>query len=180
MLLRPSLYAMAQLGEPGEIVETYARVMQGSLMDSLAVLHACTDEDVSDLFGTYQSNEAQIDFIPGAAPIEHAIHLAQSLLKHGIVGALKPLPRRADEDPGYMQEFDAREHVALAMAHLGLSERDAWNLTMTGLIGALRAKFPPQEDKSPGARAPSKQEHDATMEWFERVEVARKAEQGAH
>ncbi|MEN1443551.1 DUF6246 family protein, partial [Pseudomonas aeruginosa] len=58
----------------------------------------------------------------------------------------------------------------------GLSEREAWSMTMTGLIGALRAKYPPTESNAPGARAPTAAEHDATMEWSDKIEAKRKAQ----
>lgn len=180
VVLRPSLAAIASLGEPREIVETFARVMAGDVMDCLGVLFACADEDVSDLFGFYELRGDAIRYIPGTAPAAHVVPLAQSLMRHGVVGVAKPLPRRADAEDQYLTEFDAKEHAALAMAHLGLTEREAWNMTMTGLVAALRAKFPPSAKDSPGARAPTREEHEATMEWFERVEAARRAKQGAH
>lgn len=180
VLLRPSLAAIASLGEPREIVETFARVMAGDVMDCLGVLFACADEDVSDIFGAHEVRDDVIRYIPGSAPVAHLVPLAQSLMRHGVVGVAKPLPRRADAEDQYLIEFDAREHAAMAMAHLGLTEREAWSMTMTGLIAALRAKFPPSTKDTPGARAPSKEEHEATMEWFERVEAARRAKQGAH
>lgn len=178
VLLRPSLAAMASLGEPAEIVQTFARVMNGSLSDCLAMLYACADEDVSDLFGAYEGDPLQ--YVPGLVPVEHIILLAQSLANHGIVGVVKALPRPVDQEPEYLSEFDACEHAALAMAHLGLIEREAWNMTMTGLVAALRAKFPPSSKDAPGVDAPSIEEHDAAMAWYERVEAARAAEQGAH
>lgn len=180
VVLRPSLAAIASLGEPREIVEVFARVMSGDHMDSLGVLFACADEDVSDIFGAYEVRDDAIRYVPGAAPAAHVVPLAQHLMRHGVVGVAKPLPRRADAEDQYLTEFDAKGHAALAMAHLGLTEREAWAMTMTGLVAALRAKFPPSAKDSPGARAPTKEEHDATMEWFERVEAARRAKQGAH
>lgn len=180
-LLRPSLHAMAQLGEPAEIVQTFANVMQGDFLDSLGVLYACCEDDISDLYGSYEPGAfGGLRYVPGTAPITHIVPLAQCLMRHGVVGVAKPLPRRADAEEQYLTEFDAKEHAALAMAHLGLTEREAWNMTMTGLVAALRAKFPPSSKDSPGARAPTREEHEATMEWFERVEAARRAKQGAH
>lgn len=182
VLLRPSLAAMSSLGEPAEIVDVFARVMAGDLADCVAVLYACADEDVSDLAGALEAQEEgkPLRYVPGTLPVEHVVLLAQSLVRHGIVGVAKEQPRPADHEPEYMREFDAREHAALAMAHLGLIEREAWNMTMTGLVAALRAKFPPSAKDSPGSRAPSKEELDASMEWFEKVEAARAAKEGAH
>lgn len=181
IVLRPSLYAMSRLGEPQEIVRVFSSVMgedsDERLGDALATLFACTEEDVSDLFGHW----SETGYVPGAIPAADVIHLARCLLRHGVVGALPELEHRpGDEGPEYVSEFDARMHVSIAMAHLGLSERDSWNITMTALVGALRAKFPRPESTAPGAKAPSKDEHQATMAWFERVELARREKQGAH
>jgi len=185
-VLRPSLYAMTQIGEPAQIVEVYATVMCDGLQgkaaldqfaDALAVINACSEEDLSEVFGSYGDD---LEYRPGAAPREHVLPLARCLLRHGITGDQAPLPRKADEDPEYIREFVARDHVALAMAHLGISEREAWGMTMTSLVGALRAKFPRMESSAPGSRAPSKEEHDATMEWFERIEAKRRARLGSH
>ncbi len=173
VLLRPSLAAIASLGDPREIVEVFARVMAGDHMDSLGVVFACAEEDVSDLFGCYEFRGDAIRYTSGTAPAAHVVPLAQCLMRHGVVGVAKPLPRRADAEDQYLTEFDAKEHAALAMAHLGLTEREAWNMTMTGLVAALRAKFPPSTKDSPGARAPTREEHEATEAWYERVLEAR-------
>lgn len=185
-VLRPSLYAMSQLGQPGEIVDVFVRVMAEAggekgiadqFADALAVLHACSDQDMSEVFGYF--DEALV-FVRGAADVSHILPLARCLLRHGITGTIPPLPRRADEEPEYLQEFVARDHVAIGIAHLGLSEREAWAMTMTGLVSAMRAKFPQIESKAPGAKAPTKEEHEATMEWFEKIEAKRLARLGLH
>lgn len=180
--LRPSLYAMTQIGEPAEIVRVYASVMsdvphKDQFGDALIVIHACSDEDLSGLFGAYEAAERGVKYVPGSAPPEHIIPLAQCLLKHGVTGALPPLPRKADEEPEFVQEFDARAHASLAIAHLGMSSAEAWQMTMTELVGALRAKFPPTESNAPGAKAPTKEQMEATMEWFDRVEAKRNKRQ---
>ncbi|WP_338881574.1 DUF6246 family protein [Achromobacter veterisilvae] len=184
-VLRPSLYAMSRLGDPREIVGIYGDVMGEAVNDvgrrqqfsgALSVIFCCTDDDVCDVFG-YWTDEG---YVPGRVPPGHLLPLARCLLKHGVVGALPDPPRRADDEPTYTHEFDARGYVSLAMAHLSLTEREAWNLTMTGLMGALRAKFPPQESDAPGAKAPTKEQHEATMEWFERIEAKRRKSQGGH
>jgi len=183
--LRPSLYAMTQIGEPVEIVRVYASVMSEQphaeqFDDALAVIYACSEDDLAELYGGHGVTEGGLKYVPGLAPAEHVLPLARCLMKHGITGALPELPRKAGQEPEYVKEFDARAHVSLAIAHLGMSSAEAWQLTMTELVGALRAKFPPVESNAPGARAPTAEEHNATMEWYERVEAARKQNQGAH
>jgi hypothetical protein len=154
--------------------------MEGDLLDCLGVLFACCEEDVSDLFGYVDSTDKGLKYVPGKTSIDDVRILAQALLRHGVIGVAKELPRPADEEPRYLQAFEARELAAVAMAHLQMTESEAWNMTMTGLVGALRVKFPPTAQGAPGYDAPSIEEHDAAMAWYERVEAARAAEQGAH
>lgn len=179
--LRPSLQAIARIGTPGEIVATYASLMAdvehpSRFSDALHVIHCCALDDLSGVFGYYVPAQAGkgLRFKPGVGDPAHVVPLARCLIRHGVTGALPPLPRRPGDEPEFVREFDARSHVALAMAHLGMSSAEAWNLTMTELVGALRAKFPPRESNEPGARAPTKEEHEQTMAWFERVEAARR------
>lgn len=185
-VLRPSLYAMSQIGEPAQIVEIYAAVMTEGLQgkasadqfgEALAIIHACADADVSDLFGQFYFSEHRQRFIyrRGLADPKDVLILARSLLRHGITGVLPPLPRKAGSEEEYSAEFVARDYVALAIAHLGMSEREAWAMTMTGLVSALRAKFPQPESQGPGAKAPSKEQHAATEAWFDKIEAKRKA-----
>lgn len=179
-VLRPSLYAMTRLGEPAEIVEIYATVMTEVVSPSerweqfraaLAVLHACAEDDLSDIIGYLND---KLKFVVKRMPPQHVLPLARALLEHGITGALPPQNGK-DDDVEYTREFNAREYVATAVAHLGATEREAWQMTMTSLVGALRAKFPKVEDlKKPGAKAPSLEEHEQTMDWFEKVEKLRK------
>ncbi len=182
--LRPSLYSMTQIGEPAEIVRVYASVMAEhhaeQFDDALAVIYACAEDDLSELFGGHEAGEEGLAYRPGAAPADHVLPLARCLMKHGVTGALPELPRKADQEPEFVREFDARTHVSLAIAHLGMSSAEAWQMTMTELVGALRAKFPQQQSDAPGARAPTTEEHEATMAWYERVEAARRKKQGSH
>lgn len=180
-LLCPSLYAMSRLGQPREIVEIYARLMGRfpPIVDALAVIDAC-GEGGGSVFGAWRDDDGKLCYQPGDVSAEVVIHLARCLLKHGVTGALPDLLRKAGQEPEYIQEFDARANVSLAIAHLGVSSKDAWQMTMTELVGALRAKFPPAPDNSPGARAPTKEQHEATMEWYERVEAARRAKSGMY
>lgn len=194
--LRPSLYAMSQIGTPAEIVRVFASVSADfdhpeKLCDALAVINACADTDVTHIFGHFDSSGVVKQFIrgyrfghyaempavpqhvPGAAPAEDAMVIAAHLMRHGITGIQKPLPPKPNQEPDYVREFHALQHVSLAMAHLGLSSAEAWQLTMTELVGALRAKFPPEQSNTPGSRAPSKEQHEKTMAWFEGVQAAR-------
>ncbi len=178
-VLRPSLYAMSKIGSPKEILRTYAFIMLESkdkktrwkqFKEALAVVNCCSEEDLSDVFGYLNDN---LKYVKKAAEFRDVLHLARSLLKHGITGTQKPLKKKEPDQSDYLTEFNAGDHVALAIAHLGMSETEAWNLTMTSLVGAMRAKYPEPESKEPGAKAPTKEQHEATMEWFEKVQRKR-------
>lgn len=178
--LRPSLYAISQLGTPEEILALYESLMgpEPRLLDALAVIHACAEDDVSDAFGCLvparRPGAQGVRYKPGAARLIDIVLIARSLLRHGISGALPP-DEQQDDDAPEPTGFDARAYVALAMAHLGASSRDAWQMTMTELVGAMRAKFPPVKDANPRMTA---EEYEATMDWADRVEEARRKQNG--
>lgn len=181
--LRPSLYAMTQLGTPEEIVSLYASVMsetphRDQFTDALAVIYACTEEDIGELFGGLVANDSGVKYEPGRLPPDDVIPLARCLLKHGVTGALEPLPTPPDEGPEYVRTFDARQYASLAVAHLGVGHTEAWSMTMTEILGGLRAKFPVTRKDTPGARAPTREEHEQTMAWMDRIDAARRNKKG--
>ena len=177
--LRPSLYAMSKLGEPRDIVRVFVNVMSEppDFTDALGVLFACCEDDVSEVFG-YNGLDGK--YIAGAASQDDVVPLARCLLKHGVTSALPALPVRADAEDQYTDEFDARACASLAIAHLGMTSEQAWSMTMTEIMGALRAKFPQIEENAPGARAPNSQELQAVLDWHDKVEEKRRKRQGAH
>lgn len=179
ILLRPSLLAMTRIGAPKEIVRVFASVMSDSpnFLDALTVFYACYegDEDVSLFAGSLIPDGIGIEYERGACEPAHIVHVARSLLVHGVVGAHKPLPRKAGEDPQFSSEFSARDHVAAAIAHLGVSERDAWAMTMTSIVGALRSKFP--ETDGPGT-TPTIEQHDADMKALDKINELRRKRKG--
>lgn len=180
-ILRPSLYAMSRIGSPAYIVEVCAVLLTGGLTGKAAliqkgyaidVLTACCDNDISEITGYYEYGD---NFVQRLMDDTAIITLARCLIQHGVIGVNKVIPKSIDAEDDYVQEFDAKAHVAAAIAHLGMSEKDAWNMTMTGLVEALRSKFPPSAKDSPGQNAPSKADHEAAMEWFDAIKAKREA-----
>ena len=191
LILRPSLLAMSRLGTPAEIVQTVAVVFgQGlngtrlsikqQLRAALDVWYACAPEgtDLDPLTGYFSPRGG---WRMGAADPSDVVMVAQSLLRHGVLGdpelpAENAEPPRDDE---YEALFDCRKNAAFAMGHLGLTEREAWNMTMTGLRLAIEAKYPKQEtpEQQSAKRAPSLSEYDATMEWHDKLLAAKRATQ---
>lgn len=173
-LFRPSLSAMDSLGSPAEIVNKFAilfsapklnpiwpkssyRAWERELMaTAYDVLVACCADDVTPLLGHMGSKWGS--FVPGAIPAQDMVHLARSLMRHGVVG-LKPegRPIKGQKKEEYSKEFNAREFVAQATAHLGLSSAEAWQMTMTEFSGAMQSKFGKPETLPPA------EEHDEAM-----------------
>lgn len=190
--LRPSFAAMARLGTPAEIVEAFGLLFgappeptgnpvldrprwrvwgREQFRAALSVLYACCDDDLSALIGW---TTERMTYRPGAMPAANITVLARELLRHGVVGDVPADPRQPKRGK-FAAEFHARDFAAMAMAHLGLSEADAWQMTMTGFILAMRAKFPPPETPTKDD-APSEEAHDATMAWLAAVNAKRLAE----
>jgi hypothetical protein len=165
---------MDSLGSPAEIVNKFAilfsapklnpiwpkssyraweRELMGTAYD---VLVACCADDVTPLLGHMGSKWGS--FVPGAMPAQDMVHLARALMRHGVVG-LKPegRPIKGQKNEEYSKEFNAREFVAQATAHLGLSSAEAWQMTMTEFSGAMQSKFGKPETLPPA------EEHDDAM-----------------
>lgn len=172
-LFRPSLAAMDSLGSPAEIVEKFALIFSSPTINPIwpirsyrawerevmstayDVLVACCEDDVTPLLGHMGSKWGS--FVPGAMPAIDMIYLARSLMSDGIIG-LKPEGRPVEKSKNeYTAKFEARDFVAQAVAHLGMSSADAWNLTMTEFSGAMQSKFGKPET------LPSLDEHDEAM-----------------
>ena len=177
---RPSLLAMTRIGTPAEIVQVFAQVCgapqpyaawrKQQFAAACCVMIACAeDDDISWLIG--HVNE-RFRYVRGVLPLEDIVGLATGLLRHGVVGDVKPdRPTRGD----YVREFDARGIAATAMAHLGLSEQEAWQLTMTGYIGAMRAKYPPTEKDAKADPRSDAEVYDSAKAFLARVKAAKLA-----
>ncbi len=156
-LLRPSLFSMSQIGKPADIIETTAMILADEpeqpyilkrfrkerFEHALTVIYACAgDQDLGDLVGgLVPTGRGRIAYSPGLLPMGDIVAIAQGLIRHGILGDVEPVPGSTGEA---LKEFKAAEFVAAAIAHLGMSESDAWNMTMTSFTQVMRSKFPPQ------------------------------------
>lgn len=169
VLLRPSLYAMSQIADPvGRLVDLFEGDPAIQFDAALEVVQACADEDVSDLTGRMGSRYGT--WVCGKIPTADLVVLAQSLARHGLIGVVPKLPPLPEEQGDYTPGFEPREFVATAIAHLGLNESEAWNLTVTGFILAMRAKYPrPKQPPGP----PTGAELDAAFERLNAINRAR-------
>lgn len=154
---RPELGRIADLGSPREIVQLYADLHGARAGESAAYILAvlCDSEDVTPLTG-WRDDTGQH---PGAMPGAEQALIARHLMQHGVCGLARP-GGRGSASGSYAREFSAAEHIAAAVAHLGVSHAEAAAMSMTQLQLAFEAKFPELSKKRD---VPSADEYRAFM-----------------
>lgn len=199
IFLNPSFLAMSRIGAPEKIVDAFVKVHGGHYpkhriadMQTLKAVNAhcyaemmaaaaiivrhCSGADISDVIGSYSVNAAgRLLFKPGAIPIEDVIHLARHLILHGVMGDQPPEELESNKGE-YSDKFDVRTFVYTAVAHLGMSESDAWDMTMTSFRAAMNAKFPQKEK----AKLPTQEKYDEVMDWAEQMLAIDAQRNGPH
>lgn len=199
-LLRPSLKAMARLGNPQEIVAMYAQI-HGSevqqlvtsctvglkaipdwmtpsfnaandnlLLASMMVLQACCDDDLDDLIGEWVDDGGRVVYQSGLMPKDLIITFARELMRHGIIGKAKVRQLQRNETNEVTNEFRAIDYIVAAQAHFGMSEAEAASLTMTKFQLLLAAKYPDQKGFT-------RDEYDAIADDYLAKQAARRAVQ---
>lgn len=188
IFLTPSFLAMSRIGAPEDIVRLFVTVHAGHypthrisepaiMRDVLArcfaemteaaarVVTACCTENISHLIGTYQiTTKGKLSYRPGLLPVADVLELARHLIRHGVMGDQPPEQLKGQKKE-YSSKFDVRSFVYTAVAHLGMSEADAWNMTMTSFRAAMNAKFPPQEKD----KIPTEEAYDEVMDWADKM-----------
>lgn len=184
-MFRPTLANIAEIGSPAEIVETFALVMSDAvepahqwqqLGAALRVLYHCADEltpELERLLGNWVDPHPR-RYTPGRMPVHAIVALARQMMRHGVVGVplQQPNGKPLQNSDDYTPEFKAAEYVAMAVAHLGMTIADAWQMTMTSLVQILASKFPP--DKRTTVTDKDLERNDKAVAWLERVNAARK------
>lgn len=157
-LLRPSFYAINQIDTPRGIVDIYntlrgGAVSRNNLNLSQLIMSCCCNDDISHLTGylTESPSGKYLSIMTGKIDPADVIIMASRLLVFGLKGKPKR-PQRTDLPP--MLEFDATEFVGAAVAHLGVSANDAWQMTMVEFQRACEAMQPESE------KLPTKKELD--------------------
>lgn len=154
--LVPSLAAIASLND---CVDMYGDLLspdtphEWRMQVAHDVIKACADRPgIDDYLGlkpvakprirngvkTTQYRTAYVDDL-------HACAIAQSLLFHGMIGKVvtKAKPKEGD----YTSTFDPQQWAMAAMSHLEISEAEAWAMTLTSVLNALKVKFPPSKEQ---------------------------------
>lgn len=135
---------------------------------SWEVLTACTDEDVSDVIGCPGARYGSYRI--GKVDPEIMLAMARSLMHHGCVGQAHKNEKEGggtSSGGSYVRAFEALQYVSLAVAHLGLTEDEAWNMTMSSFQGHWEAKHGKQKERR------YVDEHVKTMEWLASINAIR-------
>lgn len=147
LVFRPSLCAIASLGEPEELVGMLQRAQRNDklgFMTAYRALCACYggDIDIDRLTGVFREVRGRLRFVQGAMPYQDVHVLGVKLLVNGMIG--KPRLSEAKGGPA-ATSFDPAEYVASAVAHLGMSYAEAWDMTMLELQRVIEAKQPKKD-----------------------------------
>lgn len=200
----PCFAAMAKIGSDRELVEYFATVHGGRyprrmpmdsdlrnrilarcygelVQTSIHILKCCSECEIGQLLGECSfTPSGKLRLKPGLIPTSDVITLAQHCMFHGLIGDGTEEDTGENQDGEYKPTFDILEYVYSAVAHLGLSESEAWGMTMTGYRAAVRAKTPPDErneKRKPNVHI-NKRDYDEQMEAAKRVlELMKKREQ---
>ena len=151
------------------------------MQTSIHILKCCSDDETGPLLGEcWFTPSGKLRLKPGIMPVDDVITLAQHCMYHGLIGD-GPEEVASDRQEGeYKPTFDILEFVYSAVAHLGLSESEAWNMTMTGYRAAVRAKTPPEarsKQKRPNVLLDKKAYDDGMREAMEILKRMENSEQ---
>lgn len=190
----PCFAAMAKIGSDRELVEYFATVHGGKypqrlptdpdlrnrimarcygelVQTSIHILKCCSEDETGPLFGECRfTPSGKLRLKPGLMPTSDVITLAQHCMYHGLIGDSPEEDAGAIREGEYKPTFDVLEFVYSAVAHLGLSESEAWGMTMTGYRAAVRAKMPPEarnKQKRPNVLLDKKAYDDGMREAME-------------
>lgn len=178
----PSLSRIASLADP---VAAYADLHGESGPDAMrdaavSVLVACCDRaGIEQYIGQQQVGKTRVrpdgrggyvttrQYTDAYIDDVHLICIAQQLMLHGLIGVAPKRPTAPDAKATYSPEFKAEEYAAAAMAHLGMSSAEAWGMTMTELLLAMSAKFPPTKEEQSQMKALD--DYDRAMAWKKKL-----------
>lgn len=201
-LMRPSFEAMTRIGTPEEIVSVYAsihgsdvarvielcagtlgrfpdwlsphmhRIADKLLSQSMQILQACCDEDMTPMIGEWKGWSKYVVYRPGRMPKNDIIVMAQHLMQHGIVGKAKVRQLQRHENTDTTREFRAIDYISAARTHFGMSRDEAAQLTMTEFQILLSQKYPDQKGFT-------REEYDKVADDFLAKQARRRASENA-
>lgn len=138
---------------------------------AMLVLTCCGDDDISELIGHY---DEKLNRVEGLMPVAEMIIVARHLMKHGVIGQSKP----SEGGGEYSATFDPSEYVDAAIIHFGISQVEAWALTMTQFTRMLDMKFPEIKQRQKTEITPEK--YDKAVAEYEALKAKRLAKAAAN
>lgn len=144
------------------------------------VIKACCEEDIDRILlrAKLVKDKIRPSFRPGGIDNpEVQIILASHLLRHGVAG-VKLNNEDEEESSGDGEEVnsdsvDIYRALDCARVHLGRTDKEAWDMTMTEIVQMMEMKFPKPKEDPKKQKPPTNKEYDETMSWFEEVQKRR-------
>lgn len=159
----PSFENLSKLGEPSEIINTYAVLLSNQAYEAITrfkepteyllkyvgekllaqleaskqVLICCCPDDITVLIGDRKKK--------GLLQQQKILMLARNLLDYGVAGRAKVRISQRNENKSYSSEFKITDYINNARVHLGLSLDEAKKLTMTEYIMLMANKYPDKD-----------------------------------
>lgn len=172
-ILTPSLAAIASLEDPAEMYSDLTHPEtphQWRIETAHRVILACSpDKSIAQFLGRRKIGKPRVRrgvkttrYATAYVDDIHAIAIADNLMFHGMIGKVETTVKPKESD--FTSTFKPIEWMAAAVAHLGVTEQSAWQMTMTSILNALKTKFPPSEkEKARDSYDDDKAAHD---EWY--------------
>jgi hypothetical protein len=199
IFLNPSFLAMSRIGAPEEIVTAFvtvhgghypehrisdvevmrsiqARCFADMVVTAAKVVQAACDDDLRQVIGVCSvTPKASYRIAPACCRYHTSSSWLAILFAMGwwVTSRRKPPAKvrastRGNSMPGL--SFIWRWHT------WGMSESDAWNMTMTSFRAAMNAKYPPKE----ATKIPTEQHYDEAMDWAEKMFALDAQRNGLH
>lgn len=148
-LFTPSFRNIANVSEPKDLISIF-HLMTDKDADIVAVcghsndvMSACAVDDLPDdlLWSLASSWDGKRTVMKeGLISLSAQIIMSADLLYMGMVG--NPPKMRQKSSNKEMKEFNCIEYVSIAVAQLGFTPAQAWEITMVDFQKAMEAKYP--------------------------------------
>lgn len=152
------------------ILKTVGRIYDIAVL----VIQCCCDEDTSKLTGFYSYEKGRKAWRVGVMDADNVIHIARSLMIHGVVGMKTS---KSDSKGESSSSIDVYVYVENAVNHLNMDISSAENLTKTEYDRYIDNKYPDAKRKG---KAPTLEEHDKAMSWLDEINAKRANEKRAN
>lgn len=187
----PSFENLSKLGEPSEIINTYAVLLSNDAHNAMTrfkepdsyvikyiaeklftqldiaktVLTSCCPDDITVLIGDEKKK--------GLLQPKKILMLARNLLDYGISGRANVRISQRNKNKSYSSEFKITDYINNARVHLGLLLDEAKTLTMTEYIMLMANKYPDNDGFT-------SEEYDQVLDDYEKRRKERLAKAKKH